>query len=200
MDPWQAMMLIDHLYDPQSSFTYLNEMTNELIREFDPRRSGTAAVVKFMKKRGFLVPTQNVFDISNYLLGDVLESRMGAAPLLCIIAQHIGTFRNWQCRICLHSGRFCLLDENSALIDPSEDWAVKKKMTTEQYHACTPKEVLLVVLSQLFSMAIINWEPWDIHLFSRILTSLYQLDHGQLPYPLGSFLSPVRKYPAISEQ
>jgi hypothetical protein len=200
MDSWQAMMLIDHLYDPQSSFSYLNEMTNELIREFNPRRGGTAAIVKFMKERNFLVPTQNVFDISNYLLGDVLEARMGAAPLLCIIAQHIGTFRNWQCRICLHSGRFCLLDENSTLVDPSEDWAVKKKMSAEQYHACKPKEILLVVLSQLFSMAVINWEPWDIHLFSRILTSLYQLDHGQLPYPLGSFLSPVRKYPAISEQ
>ena len=199
LDSWQAMMLIDHLYDPQSSFTYLNDMTNELIREFNLRRGGSAAVAKFMKERNFLVPTQNWFDVSNYLLGDVLESRMGAAPLLCIIAQHIGTFRNWQCRICLHSGRFCLLDENNTLIDPSEDWAVKKKISAEQYHACKPKEILLVVLSQLFSMAVINWEPWDIHLFSRILTALYQLDPAQLPYPLGSFLSPERKYPEISE-
>ena len=49
MDSWQAMMMIDHLYDPQSSFNYLNDMTNELIREFNLRRSGTHNHIKFMK-------------------------------------------------------------------------------------------------------------------------------------------------------
>jgi hypothetical protein len=198
LDLWQAMMMIDHLYDPQSSFNYLNEMTNELIREFSQKRGGSAAMVKLMKEHNFMVPSQNWFDIGNYLLGDVLESRMGSAPLLCIIAQHVGTFRNWLSRICLHSGRFCLLDQNNALIDPGEEWAIKKKISSEQYHACNHKEVLLVVLSQLFSVAVINWEPWDIHLFSKILSSLYQIDPGQMPYPLGNHLSPTRNFPEIS--
>jgi hypothetical protein len=199
-DLWQAMVMIDHLYDPQSSFNYLSEMTNELIRGFSQKRGGVTAMSKFMKEHNFLAPTQNWFEIGNYLLGDVLESRIGAAPLLCIIAQHVGTFRDWQSRICLHNGRFCLLDQNNVLIDPSEDWSIKKKISAEQYHACHNKETLLVVLSQLFSMAVINWEPWDIHLFTKILSALYQIDPGQLPYPLGNYLSPTRKYPEISEQ
>lgn len=200
LDLWQAMMMIDHLYDPQSSFNYLTEMSNELIGEFRQKRGGTAAMIKLMKEHNFMVPSQNWFDIGNYLLGDVLESRMGAAPLLCIIAQYVGTFSNWRARICLHSGRFCLLDQSNALIDPSEEWAIKKKISSEQYHACSRKEILLVVLSQLFSMAVINWEPWDIHLFSKILSSLYQIDPGQMPYPLGSYLSPTRNFPELSGQ
>ncbi|MFA6930952.1 MAG: transglutaminase family protein [Lentisphaeria bacterium] len=198
LDTWQGMMLIDRLYDPQSSFNYLKQMTNELIREFNPRRGVTAALAHFMKERNFLVPSQNWFDVSNFLLGDVLESRIGAAGLLCILAKHIGTFRNWQGNICLHAGRFCLFDENHSLIDPSEEWTIRKKTKTDQFHICKPKEILLLVLSQLFCLSVINWAPWDIHLFSRILVALQHLDVEQLPYPLGNYLNPERKYPEIS--
>lgn len=199
-DLWHEMMAIDRLYDPQNSFNYLGEMTNELIRELKPRRGGTVTMAKFMREQNFSVPSQNWFDIGNFLLGDVLESRVGAVPLLCVITQHIGTFRNWRSRICLHNGRFCLLDQNKILLDPGDGWTVKKKVSAEDYHVCSTKEVMLIMVSQLFSLSVINWEPWDIHLFTKILSALHQIDPEQLPYPLGSHLSPISKHPEISEQ
>lgn len=190
---WRAMLLLDHLYDQQSSFSYLESMSKALIHEFSSSRGGSNSLARFMREHKFCVPGDNWFDVGNHLLGDVLESRVGSSALLCIIAQHIGSFRGWHSHIVLHQGRYCLLDQNLSMIDPSEDWKLHRKLKDELYHICDSKAVLTSIISQLFAFALVNWDPWEIHLFSKMLLSMAKLGAEELPYPLGNYNSPTVK-------
>ncbi|NMA42934.1 MAG: hypothetical protein GX946_06085 [Oligosphaeraceae bacterium] len=190
MDIWRSMLLLDQLYDQQNSPDYLETMSQELIREFSKRRNNANSLTRFMREQDFAPATENWFDASNYLLGNVLESREGAPALLCIIAQHIASFYGLQCHIILYMGRFCLIDQSLNLIDPVADWKVHKSPEGERFHVCDAKAVLITIVSHLFAFAVVNWDPWEIHFFSKMLLSVAKTENEELPYPLGKYNSP----------
>lgn len=190
---WKGLQLLDYLYDPRSSADYLNQMSKDLLAGIKSLHCNADDIAFYLREKDFQVTSQSWLDISNYLLGDVLETQLGSAVLLCVIARHLGSYRGWQSEICLHSGRFCLIDAAGNLVDPSKEWLISRDMPREQCHVCNEREVLHIILSQLFSIAIINWEPWDVYLFAKIITSISKLETSILPYPLGDYLHPEKE-------
>ncbi len=189
-DLWQSVLMLDRLYDSQSSLTYLESLYANLQADYSPRKNSLRGLVRFFKDRAFITPSQNWFDISNYLIGDVLENRVGAGVVLCILARQLAASRKLSLNICLRSGRYCLVDENYACVDPSNDWKVNGSTSPDLFHICTQKEIILALLFQLYSLAVISWDPFDIFLFQKILSSYYAFPDNAMPYPVGNFLQP----------
>ena len=189
-DLWQSVLMLDRLYDSQSSLKYLENLYINLQDDYSSRKDSLRGLVRFLKDRSFITPSQNWFDISNYLIGDVFENRVGAAVVLCILARQLGASRNITLNICLHSGRYCLVDEKYTIVDPSNDWKITGNIPPDLFHLCSRKEILIALLFQLYSLAVISWDPFDIFLFQKILSSYYDFPDNAMPYPVGNFLQP----------
>ncbi|NLF94413.1 MAG: hypothetical protein GX564_11065 [Oligosphaeraceae bacterium] len=189
-DLWESVLMLDRLYDSQSSLSYLKSLYQNLATDYSSRKDSLRGLVRFLKERSFITPAQNWSDISNYLIGDVLENRIGSGLMLCILAQQLGGQRGLTVNICLHAGHYCLVDEKFSLVDPMEGWKISSNVSPNLCHLCSKKELILALLFQLYSMAVISWDPFDIFLFQKILACYFDFPENAMPYPVGNFLHP----------
>lgn len=189
-DLWESVLMLDRLYDSQSSLSYLKSLYQNLALDYSSRKDSLRGLVRFLKERSFITPAQNWADISNYLIGDVLENRVGSGLMLCILAQQLGSQRGLALNICLHTGRYCLVDEKFNLVNPAESWKITSNISPNLCHLCSKKEIILALLFHLYSMAVISWDPFDIFLFQKILSSYFDFPENAMPYPMGNFLHP----------
>ncbi len=189
-DLWHSVLMLDRLYDSQSSLTYLESLYRNLADDYAVRKDSLRGLARFLRDRSFVTPSQNWFDISNYLIGDVFENRVGAGILLCILGRQLASERKLTLNVCLHTGRYCLVDEKFTLLDPQENWKITTNLSPDLFHLCSKKELFLALLFQLYTLAVISWDPFDIFLFQKILSSYYEFSDCALPYPAGNFLHP----------
>ena len=191
LDAWDAMLLIDQLYDQRSSRNYLRELAQDFCAEFQP--SGTVTlrrIAKYMSDHKFTVPPHPILNIFHYLIGDVLENCQGIAAVLCVLARQLARSHGLILQLCLSSGKFCLLDAQYNIADPTEGWKVTKAKGPDEFHLCTNQEIIRIYLAQILASSDIVWETFDVHLFASLLLQIDGLSSDALPYPYGKFLAP----------
>lgn len=192
LDAWDAAMLIDQLYDQRSSSAYLQELFLDLLDQFAfVGNLNMEKLANYMKERKFGVPPHPILNIYNYLVGDVLENTQGTALVLCLLARQLARSNSYDVRLCLCNGKFCLVDRQRNLLDPTEEWKVTRKAAQESMHLCTNQEIVRVYLTQLLASSIMVWEVFDVHIFLQLLQRIDGIGREQLPYPYGNFLAPA---------
>jgi hypothetical protein len=165
----------------------VTETAGELARELTATDSvSTSGIARLMRDQEFVVPTEDILDADLYLIERVLGTRYGAGVMLCALAQHLGAAGGWESTICLHEGRFCLLDRQFHLVDPAEGWNITTPEGEDRYHICSRREVLLAILCQLFLGALVDGNLRDIHHFGTLLTGLNHDGLAELPFPIGT--------------
>ncbi|MBP5301169.1 MAG: hypothetical protein J6Y80_07155 [Victivallales bacterium] len=191
LEPWDAMLIIDQLYDLRSSKNYLHDMAQDFLTAYDPADGcSLRKIARHMKARNFSVPPHPILNIYHFLVGDILENGQGTAAVLCVLAQLIGNSQQLPLQIALANGKFCLVDHQRNLLDPTEDWAITPKASQDSFHTCSNQEVIRVYLAQLVASSIIVWETFDAHLFLRLLLQIDNFSRAQLPYPFGKLHAP----------
>lgn len=188
---WEGLMRINSIFDPTCPVDGMRESVGDLAGELKSSSATTTALTEFMRDQEFAVPSDDLLDADLYLVERVLETRYGATALLCALAQRIGALRNWESTICLHEGRFCLLDRQFLLIDPTEGWNVIAPEGKDRYHICSRRDVLLAVLCQLFLVGLVDGNLRDLHQFGMLLTGLNSDEITELPFPVGPGPLPV---------
>lgn len=182
---WDGIVQIHSLYESVGPREGMEEKVRALAADLQPGDTMTHQIADLMREKEFTVPSDDILDVDLFLIHRVVETRYGHAALLCVLARRIGEAVGWNATICLHSGRFCLMDRDHILLNPSEGWQFGKLGAKERIHPCSRRDVLMAVLSQLFMVALIDGQLRDLHHFGAILSELNGNSLDGLPYPLG---------------
>ncbi|NLF16931.1 MAG: hypothetical protein GX595_06700 [Lentisphaerae bacterium] len=183
---WDGIVQIHSLFEPIPPRQTLEARVDEIAADLQPGATMTHQIADLMREKEFTVPSDDILDVDLFLVNRVLETRYGHAALLCVLAKRIAQSAGWQATICLHGGRFCLIDRDHILLKPAEGWQYSRIATSERIHPCSRKDVLLAILAQLFMVALIDGQLKDLHHFGTILTALNGQTLSALPYPLNS--------------
>jgi hypothetical protein len=182
---WDGIIQIHSLYEPIPPRETLEARVDEIAADLQPGATVTHQIADLMREKEFTVPSDDILDVDLFLISRVLDTCYGHAALLCVLAKRIAAEAGWNATVCLHGGRFCLIDRDHILLKPSEGWQYGKISTDERIHPCSRKDVLLAILAQLFMVALIDGQLKDLHHFGSILTALNGTPVATLPYPLG---------------
>jgi len=183
---WDGIVQIHSLFEPIPPRETFESRVDEIAADLQPGKTMTHQVADLMREKEFTVPSDDILDVDLFLINRVIETRYGHAALLCVLAKRIAEEAGWNATICLHGGRFCLIDRDHILLKPSEGWQYGKIGTEERIHPCSRKDVLMAILAQLFMVALIDGQLKDLHHFGTILTALNDQALDALPYPLGA--------------
>jgi hypothetical protein len=183
---WDGIVQIHSLYESIPPRESLEARVDELAADLQPGETMTHQIADLMREREFTVPSDDILDVDLFLVDRVLETRYGHAAILCVLAKRLAEGAGWNATICLHGGRFCLIDRDHILLKPAEGWQYGKIGTEERIHPCSRKDVLMAILAQLFMVALIDGQLKDLHHFGTILTALNAGTLEALPFPLGS--------------
>jgi len=194
LDPWEALVLVDKLYDPKSSSLYVKELSMQIFEQYPAHgRTDMETLADFLRCQGLAAAQPPWLSAAFYLLGDILENYQGAPLPLCILAREIARQHGFLTAISLHAGRFCLFDGVSTMINPMEDWKFIKNVKPSDFHVCSPGEVIRLLLSQLVATSTMLWDCYDVHLFSRLYQAINQIPGHPMPYPMGDMDIPGGK-------
>jgi len=193
---WKALSAIDLLYDTQSSQAFIDEKIASL-QYYYHRETGLRLeeLGNFCANNGFVATRTPLDNIGFYLVGDVLDRRIGSSGLLCAIAKRIARQR-MHLNYCLRAGHICLLDKQNNVLDPSDAWKVFPKVDPRSIRQCSDTEIISILLCQMLTVSITLWSQHDIYLFASLLSEIYSLPLGSFPYPLGDKSSEEAKTPA----
>ncbi len=190
MGIWEGLCRINSVYDLRCNQENLESETEKLITEMMiSQPTALPQVAAVMREHRFSVPEETMVDIELYLVESVLESRIGSAAVLCGLTHHLASQAGWRGTVVLHEGRFCLIDRQDNLLDPSADWGISKLETRGLIHPCAPRDLWLAVLTQLFLVALVDGHLRDLYHFGYLLTALDDSDMTILPSPLGAGIS-----------
>ena len=182
---WRGVLALNRLYDPRFNAEKVRRAVSELRHQLQEKQVTTPRVAAFMRDEEFLVPEEDYLDTQLFMIQSVLELRFGCPAILCALAQHISTQAGWGFTTVLYAGRFCLIDRNNLLLDPSEGWRISKLKEADKIHPCARKDILYGMLSQLFLVALMEGHLRDLYHFGDLLTALNGATIQSLPYPLG---------------
>jgi len=183
---WRGICRLNQIYDPSCSYRRISNMVNDLRNELDRNLSKATRVAAFMKDTEFRVVTPSLFDIDAYLIESVLELRLGNSALLGALAQYLGWhWGNWSSTFILYEGRYCLIDSENLVVDPSRGWRIRKLDHAEKIHPCSRQDVWLGILSQMLVVALSEGSLRESHQIGRLLCELNNDSLSSLPYPLG---------------
>ena len=182
---WQGVVWINALYDPECRRDVVDDTIAGLRRKLGPGRISSPRLAALMRDQEFAVPDQDVLDVDLYLAERVLDTRFGSPAVLCPLALEMGKEMGWNATIVLFEGRFCLVDRNHLLLDPTNDWHVTKLENTDRFHPCARKHLWFGILTQLFLVCLVDGHLRDLHHFGVLLTALNDSGLDALPFPLG---------------
>lgn len=181
---WRGIVAINVLSDPAVNVEYIEREMESLAKAIAEGESSAARVAKLMKDRELRVPSEEILDMDLYLLDRILEEGSGSAVLLCAIAQEAAG-ENWPATIVMRNGRFCLLDAEHTLVEPTEGWRLSKLNAKDRAHPCSIKDLLLAVLTQLFLVSLVDGSLRELYHFGSLLAALNRNGLDAFPHPLG---------------
>ena len=181
---WAGIRDIAVLYDSTANMEYVEDEVGQLRQAVGKGDTGAAHLAKVMKDRDLRVPSEEILDVDLYLVDRVLEMGTGSAVLLCALGQQAAG-ELWPSTMVLRNGRFCLLDAEHTLLEPTEGWRITKLAKDERVHPCGIKDALLAVLTQLFLVSLVDGTLRELHHFGSLLTALNGTELEALPPPLG---------------
>lgn len=182
---WEGIVAINCLYDPRCNTDLLQARLKEICSEIAGRVT-TPRIAALMREKGFCVPEEHALDTELFMIASVFKTQYGNSGLLCVLAREIAQQADWPMTVVMRSGRFCLIDENDLLLDPSEAWNISCLEKPDQIHPCSRKDMILAILCQVFLVALVEGQLRELHHFGDLLTALNSTDLEALPYPLGN--------------
>ncbi len=184
---WEGILEINKVHNPDFTASAISDeistiVNNMALQKKDP---SIAEIADFMREQGFTVPEEDILDTELYLPDCVVSFKYGAAVLLCALTYEVGSHVNWQPSIALHEGRFCLTDEGNLVLDPADNWSVKRSSKGDALNRCGKREVWLGILSQLFLVSMMEGDLHEVYNWGNILAALEGKSIERFPYPLG---------------
>ncbi len=142
----------------------------------------------FMLRSGFNVPPAGeLTDPENYCIGTILEDRIGADIMLCVIALLVGAEAGLELGLVRVMGNFAVLNVAGVMICPTNDWAVDRASKLKNGDFWNdPAAILKYASLMLFLYAVGSDSFRYIHTIGHSLSGVdEQSGLDFLPYPYG---------------
>ena len=183
---WQAVRSLSLIFDQRYSEMALDQKIEEFLNASRMRQPSGEALARLLLKKNFEPPRYNeMFDLETYFLPEALFSGCGQPLLLCALAKQVCKMNNWGGTIVLYSGKFMLQTPDEKILMPEERWETLKDRDTTRYHVCSDQELIHTYLAQIAAACVIDDQPYDLCVFSRMMTTHCGGQVSDLPYPLG---------------
>ena len=72
------------------------------------------------------------------------------------------------------------------ILMPEEKWQALKDRDVTRFHVCSDQELIHTYLAQIEAACVIDGQPYDLCVFSRMMTAHCGGQVSDLPYPLGT--------------
>ncbi len=181
----EGLMQINYQFNPRMSAEAVKRAFRRLQNKV-PQTVSTVRMATFMREHSFSYTGEDTLGSDLFLIEDVLAQRVGSPVLLSVITKCLGQTAGWKASIVLYKGKHSLLDINSNLVEPSEDWKVTHLPPEDRLEACADNDIWLTVMSQLFLAAMLEGRLQAIHRVGSILAGFCGGTLNNLPYPLGN--------------
>ena len=183
---WQAVRRLSLIYDQRYSEMALDQKIEDFLNASRMRQPSSEALARLLLKKNFEPPRYNeMFQLETFFLPEALFSGCGQTLLLCALAKQICQINGWGGTIVLYSGKFMLQTPEGKILMPEERWEALKDRDATRFHVCTDQELIHTYLAQIAAACVIDDQPYDLCVFSRMMTTHCGGQVSDLPYPLG---------------
>ncbi|MBR5080354.1 MAG: hypothetical protein IKX30_16575 [Victivallales bacterium] len=184
---WQAVRRLSLIYDQRYSEMALDQKIEEFLNASRMRQPSSDALARLLNKKNFEPPRYNeMFELETFFLPEALFSGCGQTLLLCALAKQVCQMNNWGGTIVLYSGKFMLQTPDGKILMPEDKWEVLKDRDATRFHICTDQELIHTYLAQIAAACVVDDQPYDLCVFSRMMTTHCGGQVSDLPYPLGT--------------
>ncbi len=142
----------------------------------------------FMLRSGFSVPPAGGrCDPENYCIGTILEDRIGADIMLCVIALLVGAESGLELGLVRIMGHFAVVNVSGVMISPDNDWAPDRASKLKNGDFWNdPAAILKYASLMLFLYAVGSDSFRYIHTIGHAISGTDETEEMSfLPYPYG---------------
>ena len=183
---WQAVRRLSLIYDQRYSEMALDQKIEEFLNASRMHQPSSEALARLLLKKNFEPPRYNeMFQLETFFLPEALFSGCGQTLLLCALAKQVCQMNNWGGTIVLYSGKFMLQAPDGKILMPEERWEALRDRDATRFHICTDQELIHTYLAQIAAACVVDDQPYDLCVFSRMMTTHCGGQVSDLPYPLG---------------
>lgn len=157
----------------------------------------------FMLRSGFSIPPAGeLTEPENYCIGTILEDRIGADIMLCVIALLVGTEAGLELGLVRVMGNFAVINVAGVMICPANDWAPDRASKLKNGDFWNePTAILKYASLMLFLYAVGSDSFRYIHTIGHSLSGVdEQSELNFLPYPYGGEKLVAGEKPAEDEK
>ena len=184
---WQAVRSLSLIFDQRYSEMALDQKIEEFLKASRMRQPSSESLTRLLVKKNFEPPRYNeMFQLETFFLPEALFSGCGQSLLLCALAKQICQLNGWRGTIVLYSGKFMLQTPEQKILMPEEKWQPLQDRDATRFHVCTDQELIHTYLAQIEAACVIDGQPYDLCVFSRMMTAHCGGKVSDLPYPLGT--------------
>ncbi|MCH2176515.1 MAG: hypothetical protein MK193_12385 [Lentisphaeria bacterium] len=181
---WDALLDVNFQLNPALSKQKVQQLFDKLANAC-PEAADMKQFSAALKRIDLAMTKEDVLGADLYLLEEVLQTRLGSSILLCVIAQQLAARMDLAVSVVLYRGRHCICDAHGVLLDPVDAWKLIRVKSISKVHYCSDKDILVMVLCQLFLSAMLDGSLNGIHRIGTILTGLCGGKLSDLPFPIG---------------
>lgn len=184
---WQAVRRLSLIYDQRYSELALDQKIEDFLNASKMRQPSSDALARLLVKKNFAPPQYNqMFHLETFFLPEALLSGCGQPLLLCALGKRICQKNGWGGTIVLYSGKFMLQTPEGIILMPDEEWNVLRDREATRFHICSDQELIHTYLAQIHAACVIDSQPYDLCVFSRMMTDHCGCRLTDMPYPLGT--------------
>ena len=184
---WQAVRSLSLIFDQRYSEMALDQKIDEFLKASRMRQPSSESLARLLVKKNFEPPRYNeMFQLETFFLPEALFSGCGQPLLLCALAKQVCHMNNWGGTIVLYSGKFMLQTPEGKILMPEEKWQPLQDHDATRFHVCSDQELIHTYLAQIEAACVIDGQPYDLCVFSRMMTAHCGGQVLDLPYPLGT--------------
>ena len=183
---WDALVRLSLIFDQRFSKMALDKKIEDFLKASKMQQPSSEALARLLRKKNFEPPAyQQMFELETFFLPEALLSGCGQSMLLCALAKLICRANGWGGTIVLYSGKFMLQTPEGVVLIPEERWAELKNCEMARFHVCTDQELINTYMAQIHAACVIDNQPYDLCVFTRMMTAQCDGELSEMPYPLG---------------
>lgn len=187
MSFWDALKRLSLIFDKRYSEAALEQKLENFLATVRMSHPSSESIAIVMRKNKFTPPTyQRLFEIESFFLTEALDNGIGQSLLLCALCKQICKESGWGGTIVLYFGKFMFQTPEGVILMPENDWMVLNDRDAQRYHVCTEQELIHSYLAQIFAACVIDNQPYDLCVFTRMMVSQCGAKLADMPFPLGT--------------
>ena len=152
---WDVFCQINVILDQQSSLIQIDELLKAIVGNGHFRFRSSEQFADYLREAGFAPEETGNPRIVDYLVSDVLFSRVGSPLVLAVIAERTAKLHNWNVHTGFVDGRPVIRDGSFNVLSPAQHWKITHPNLGE-FTVATKRELAIRLLTHVVQTSILE--------------------------------------------